>query len=363
MRNQPLKKVRNKQLKELDSTVVQANDLAESVYNLDLYEMRLVAFACSKINSKYDKPERITIKPVDFAKVFQLSTNDLYDSLEKTIKSLASKYVVIPNEKNPKNDRVIPWLCEGEYERGPTANSEIYITFNPKMQPYLYELGRVYTTLDFNIVARLNTPFTNRLYQWLCKERYSDEAIVKGFFERTLTVDWMRKRASIPDTYTWKNFWSRHLKPAIERINALNDIYIDYEFIKKGRNIFAVKFSCMAERAKEIKPIRPRLAKRPKVTKGSHEEGEWMRTNYKILTDYRKALKNYDKSLFLTLPDVRKLYEYCLGLGWMDKAEFYKKEIDERTPTKTIKEKQETAEEKLLRYAKELGVKVSLEKS
>ena len=350
---------------DLGVTVVHANELTESIYNLDIYEIRLIAFACSKINSKKNKPARITVSPLEFAGLFNLPTTTIHKLLKNAVKSLASKYVVLVDKKDNNKERVITWLSEGDYERNPTTdNSEVNLTFSPAMQPYLYDLNKFYTAINFEIVTKLNTPFANRLYQWLCLDRYLDKSKIDGFFTRTLDVNWMKKRAAIPDNYTWQNFFKRHINPAIERINSLNDIYINKpEFIKSGKNITAVKFTCIEEKRKDIKPLRPRLLKRPKVEKGSHAEGKWMRSNIKLLTTYRNELLAYDKTLKLSLPDLRKLHDYHLALGEKDKAAFYKKEIEARTPAKKIKvEKMETAEEKLLRYAKELGVKVSLEK-
>jgi hypothetical protein len=53
-----------------------------------------------------------------------------------------------------------------------------------------------------------------------------------------------------------------------------------------------------------------RLLRRPKVLKGSHEEGVWMRKNAELLLDYLGQSLEYNPDFKLTLPDLKKLISY-----------------------------------------------------
>ncbi|MCK5816240.1 MAG: hypothetical protein KAH07_09880, partial [Flavobacteriaceae bacterium] len=99
--------------------------------------------------------------------------------------------------------------------------------------------------------------------------------------------------------------------------------------IKKGNKIHALTFTYIDEMEKAIsaeingeifsfsekKPIRPRLLRRPKVKKGSHEEGVWQKANFGKLSLYQDQLKAWDSSARLTIPDLKKLIEYSRLFG------------------------------------------------
>jgi len=109
------------------------------------------------------------------------------------------------------------------------------------------------------------------------------------------------------------------------KINTITFTYID-EFSK---NAFSLENGEEIELV-EQKPVRPRLLRRPKVTKGSHAEGEWQRSNLKLLSQYQTNLKSWDKTARLTIPDLRKLIEYSRLFA----SEIYNlaiKELEERT--------------------------------
>ena len=151
-----------------------------------------------------------------------------------------------------------------------------------------------------------------------------------------MTLDEIKTNAGLTGSYSdWRNFKQKVIDPAVLAINTKTNISLDYETIKRGNKTYAIKFLYIDEKdtkqLSDFKPVRPRLARRPKVKKGSHEEGEWMKINFKILRDYRVALKTFDNSLRLTIPDLKKLIEYSRLFG-LDTHEDCKIEIAERTP-------------------------------
>ena len=344
-------------------TVVHSNELIEASYNLTLDEMRLLSFAASKIDSRNKNVGELKIFASDFAKAFNLNKHNSHRNLINSVKALGNKSVIMPLDK--EKNQVLPWLARGVYDKQSTDSSHVVIEFSKYIEPYIFELKERFTAVNFECAARLNTPFAFRLYQWLYKAKSLDKHKKGQGIEVILDINWMKKQACLEGLYDrWVNFRDRLILPSIEKINSETDISVDWQPIKTGRAVTALKFNYVLEKATQKKPLRPRLLKRPKVEKGSHQESEWMRANIKLLTTYRNKLLAYDKSLKLSLPDLRKLRSYHLALGEKDKAAFYKKEIDARTPAKKIKlEKTETPEEKLLRYAEELGVEVSLKKS
>ncbi|MHC6758184.1 replication initiation protein [Yersinia ruckeri] len=66
---------------------------------------------------------------------------------------------------------------------------------------------------------------------------------------------------------------------------------------------------------KRFRPERPALLKRPHVVSGSHEEGEWARTNRSKLIYYREELKRFDSRLELKREDLQLIVNYCRKIG------------------------------------------------
>ncbi|MGL4734275.1 MAG: replication initiation protein [Enterovibrio sp.] len=333
-------------------TAVQSNDLVEASYCLTMDEMRVIALASTKIDSRKKNISEIRIDVSEFIDVYQLQKNHhVYELLHNAVKSIMRKSIKL--DAGNGKIRESTWLDTSQYKKA-SDGSHVLIKFSRTVEPYLFELKERFTSINFEVASRLNTPFSFRLYQWLIKAR-SVKKYKKGeAIAVELEVDWMKEQAQIKGRYeVWGNFYTRVLEPAIAKINGITDISVTTELIKKGRSIHAVRFIYVTESATNSKPLRPKLVKRPSVARGSHEEGEWMRKNIKLLVDYRNALKAYDNKLNLSLPDVRKLHEYCLGVGDKERADFFKQEIDARTsPQKSKKEipsNEEVAPEFLLK--------------
>lgn len=314
-------------------TVVHSNELIEASYNLSVDEMRLIIFVASKIDSRKKNIGEVEVYPAEFADGFGLDRHNMHRNLINAIKSLANKSVTMPLDD--KRNVVLPWLAMGIYDRQPNDGSHVVVAFSQYIQPYLFELKERFTSINFEYAAKLNTPFSFRLYQWLCKAKNLKNSKSGGTVAVELEVEWMKSQAALDGSYErWDHFNDRVIKPAIERINAHTDLSVIYEPVKTGRKVTAVKFNYVVEVASVEKPLRPRLYRRPKVTKGSHAEGEWMRKNLALLFDYESKLKTYDPEAKLTLPDVRKMADYAKVVNtgmWQSLI----KEIDERTKRST----------------------------
>lgn len=293
----------------MDLTIVHSNDLVEASYNLSIDEVRLIAFAASKVDSRKPNVGEITISPSEFSTAFSLSKKNVYRNLIGSIKSLANKSVTMPI--NEKRTAVLPWLALGTYDRHEGDESVVTLRFSQYIEPYLFELSERFTAINFEYASRLNTPFSFRLYQWLIKSKRLHNAIDGQTINVLLEIDWIKSQAGLVGKYSeWDNFSKFVIKPAVDLINSKTDISVTWESIRTGRKVTAIKFNYIEETAKEAKPLRPRLYRRPKVIKGSHAEGEWKRKNAELLLDYLGKSLQYDPAFKLTIPDLKKLIDY-----------------------------------------------------
>ena len=320
-------------------TIVQNNELIASSYKLDIDEMRLLNLALTKIDSRDKNIGMINIYPEEFASMFGLAKKNIWRNMKNSILSIMKKPIQIQfiDEKGERKERIINWLDEAIYYIDQSDSSKIQIEFSRKIEPYIFSLQGNFTKINFEYASRLTTPFSFRLYQWLTKEY----RIKKGkYYDLTMTIEKIKKSAQLENSYArWERFNNGVIKPAIEAINQKTNLSVSYTAIKQGNKVHSLTFTYIDEMQKAIsadsnsesftfaeqKPMRPRLLRRPKVKKGSHEEGEWQKANFQKLSLYQEQLKAWDKVARLTIPDLKKLIEYSRLFG----IETHKEAVDE----------------------------------
>ena len=322
-----------------DLTIVQHNDLIGSSYRLDIDEMRLLNLALTKVDSRNKNEKVITLYPDEFRNMYGLEKKNIWRNMKKATQAIMRKPITLNIESASGKCDILEfhWLEESLYSHSDEDSSFIKIIFSKKIAPYLFELQGNFTKINFEYAARLTSPFSFRLYQWIVREH----RIKKGqYYELTMTLSDIKKSAQLALSYTrWEGFKRRVITPAIEAINQRTNLSVSYTVTKKGNKVHSLTFTYIDEMQKAIsaeskgenftfaeqKPMRPRLLRRPKVKKDSHEEGEWQKANFKKLSLYQEQLKAWDKVARLTIPDLKKLIEYSRLFG----IETHKEAVEE----------------------------------
>ena len=325
-------------------SVVHHNDLIASSYKLNIDEMRLLNLALTKIDSRKPNVGIVEIYPDEFAEMFNLDKKNIWRNMKNSLLSIMQKPVKLRlKDKNGKlKEKVIAWLGATTYFVDQADGAKVELEFTPQITPYLFELQGNFTKINFEYASRLNTPFSFRLYQWLIREH----RIKKGqYYELKMTINDIKNSAQLNNLYpVWMDFKKKIIQPSVDAINQKTNLSLNYNITKKGNKVHSLTFIYIDEVAKMAKalengkevelvaqkPIRPRLLRRPKVTKGSHEEGEWQRANLKLLADYQANLINWDNTARLTIPDLKKLVEYS-RLFSVDIHKKAVKDLEERT--------------------------------
>ena len=153
-------------------TVVHSNELVEAAYTLNVDEMRLILLAATKIDSRKSNIGEIELFPSEFVAAFDTNSKNVYRSLKQAAKGLGRKPIIIPIVGTTKV-RELYWLSYNEYDNDDKGTS-IKLKFNPELSPYLYDLKNNFTVIKFEQAAKLTTPFSFRLYQWLIKAKNLD---------------------------------------------------------------------------------------------------------------------------------------------------------------------------------------------
>ena len=300
--------------------IVFANKLLHAGYSLDINEQRLINLALSKINSKKSNPGKILIYPTEYAKCFGLSKHSVYEQLSSAAESLRDKSVTILDDSGEAFS--IPWVSSAKYEKLKNQGSFINIEFSKEIEPYIFNIEGNFTELFFHNTVKLNTLASFRLYGLLNEVRNYKNYKRRGSVVMNLQLPEMKKKLFLSESYeAWRDFKNRVLLPAIEKINAHTDLCVTFQPKKMGNCITAIEFSYIPQSdGQHI--ARPRLARRPKVKKGSHEEGVWARVNLNRLGGYELSNQNENPAFRLAKADIRRCVEYAKILG-DDKAKSY----------------------------------------
>ncbi|MCP4053024.1 MULTISPECIES: replication initiation protein [Pseudoalteromonas] len=300
--------------------IVFANKLLHAGYSLEVNEQRLINLALSKINSKKSNPGKIVIYPTEYAKCFGLSKHSVYEQLSAAAESLRDKSVSILDDSGQSLS--IPWVSSAKYEKLKNQGSFINIEFSKEIEPYIFNIEGNFTELFFHNTVKLNTLASFRLYGLLNEVRNYKNYKRRGSVVMNLQLPEMKKKLFLSESYeAWRDFKNRVLLPAIEKINAHTDLCVTFQPKKMGNCITAIEFSYIPQSdGQHI--ARPRLARRPKVKKGSHEEGVWARVNLNRLGGYELSNQNENPTFRLAKADIRRCVEYAKILG-DDKAKSY----------------------------------------
>ncbi|MGO3422735.1 MAG: replication initiation protein [Pseudoalteromonas distincta] len=300
--------------------IVFGNKLLHAGYSLDINEQRLINLALSKVNSKKSNPGKILIYPTEYAKCFGLSKYSVYEQLSSAAESLRDKSVSILDDSGQSLS--IPWVSSASYEKVKNQGSFITLEFSEEIEPYIFNIEKNFTRLFFHNTVKLNSLASFRLYALLNEVRNYKNYKRRGSVVMNLQLPEMKKKLFLSESYgAWRDFKNRVLLPAIEKINAHTDIRVTFKPQKIGNCITAIEFSYIPQSdGQHI--ARPRLARRPKVKKGSHEEGVWARVNLNRLGGYELSNQNENPAFRLAKADIRRCVEYAKILG-DDKAKSY----------------------------------------
>ncbi|PRX19647.1 replication initiator protein [Orenia metallireducens] len=213
--------------------IVKENHLIEGFVEMTKNEYKFILYLISKIKKDEEdfRKQKVTVK--EFAEVLGYKGEGLYQYMQEFEDSLIKKHIRIENNEG---DRVkINWLS---YIRYFNDAGTLEIAFNSDLVPYLLNLDTRFTKYLLSNIIGLNSIYSIRIYELLKQyERIKN---------RVIELDDLRKMLGIADDQykRYNNFKQRVLLKAKEELaeNKDTDIYFDFEEIKTGRKVTAIKF-------------------------------------------------------------------------------------------------------------------------
>ena len=242
---------RQKALADRNQYVVKANDLIRKTrYNLTTQQQKIVLFAISKIKPDDSVNTQYELNLEELCEACGLNLDAggyYYKSLKADLKKLAQReWCILPDG----TETTISWIGDATII---PLNSTVYITFNPHMEPYLFELRARYTQYKLQNVLVFKGKYSIRLYEIL--RSYITQKELDNGTEKDIdiAIDDLRNILAVSSYPRWADFDRYVIKNAVEEINeCAEDIHIEYEPIRDGRQIKKILFIITAARAKQM---------------------------------------------------------------------------------------------------------------
>jgi len=210
------------------------NNLTEAKYRITVQEGRVLAWLMSEI---YKNDQDITIFRVsvsELTKLAGLKNKNAYQQMKEVTERLNQRLIKIKDIENNK-ELQSTFVASAEYE---DASGMVEIEISQKLKPYLLNLegGRItYTGLAYTLA--LKSSYSIRIYGLLAQYRVAGH--------RTIELQTLKEMFGIERFKAYERFDvldSKVLKVAYKEINKKTDIRYEYEKIKRGRSIVAIKF-------------------------------------------------------------------------------------------------------------------------
>lgn len=285
--------------------VVKSNNLVEASYKLTLDEMRILLLTIGKIdpNVQNHRPD-FEFTVAEFAERFNSDEKSAYKQVQSAIDKLGGRWALV--ESTPKYDRKVTFLTQQIYFK---AEGRFKIILHEDLIPFVSDIKSKFTKYNLKYIANFNSFHSIRLYEILAQYRST------GWRDVSLTdlKEWLQ----IADKYDrWNNLKQWVLMPAVKEINAKSDLLVDFEIIRRGRAIVALKFTINTkktatniEQKRSAFPHKNKYGRFVKLDKqnpkmSSAEYGNYAKDCLKVLEDF------YTKIEDVTIEDLRNYWVF-----------------------------------------------------
>ena len=200
--------------------------------NYSTGELKVLDTYLSRIDARRPESALVTFTKKEYTELMGIDPSMKKERLKRYTKGLLSNIVTI----DLPNDGYVQYplfsLAECTYEKN---NMVVKIACNERLLSAFFELAEdKYVTYRLKNIIAMNGQYSIRLYT-LLKDKH---------FSWKVPVDELREilGATTKAYKEFKDFNRLIIKRAVEEINEITDIFVEVEYIKKGRPVEAVKF-------------------------------------------------------------------------------------------------------------------------
>lgn len=236
--------------REIDMLVVKSNDLIRhSRFELNLQEYKLILYLISKIRPgdddfrEYDC-DLATVCSIMGVKPCGKNYKDIRDALKAL--SDRSFWVRIGNA-----DALCRWISKVRIYPG---ESRITVRLDDDLKPYLLQLKSSFTAYELEYAMGMRSKYSIRLYEII----HSYSSLER--FE--ISVDDLRRLLNADNYENFKDFRRCVLESSVQEINAVTELQISADPVRRGRSYASVIFEVRRKTAQERAGLIRELGKR-----------------------------------------------------------------------------------------------------
>lgn len=222
-----------------DSSISISNEIIRSAQGLNLWEKRVLMLAVSKIDSKAAVTlgaGEVTLRVTDLVSLYGVNKDSAYQEAKKAAEGIMKRQIRL--KPNDAETNLIQWVIESTYKpREGLINVEVH----PKLIPHLQALKAHFTSYKLSRVSGLQSVYSWRLFELLMQ------------FKRTgllnIPIDDFYHAMDAPESLraNFSNLRNRVIEPAVKEIREKDGLAVEWEAIKAGRKVKALKFTFPTE--------------------------------------------------------------------------------------------------------------------
>ncbi len=272
-----------------------------------------------------------------------------YERLDDLLDSITDKKITFPTDFTVDGHRLrghINWVAGAVPKYDEHGILCVEFGFSPQMKPFLLGLKERFTRFEFLEVAKMKSGFSIRIYQ-MCKAYYF-ENIRHGRNVFAVSIKEFKSRLGIQDKYPdFRNFRRKVLDVAREEINEKTHLRIDFDFIKKGRNITDLRIVINEKADFTPEPIEEETpAPEPARKKATSKPANDLQSRIESLTEAQRrafnTLTEYGVSMVFALDEVLPIIKGSELLGYEDffvlfMLAFFEKKTNVKGPKEKVK--------------------------
>ncbi|MCX7096304.1 MAG: replication initiation protein [Methylococcales bacterium] len=225
--------------------VTQSNKLVEARYNLPLSEQRLILTMIARIQPDDEDFKEYRINVKEFADFLGVDNNSAYREFDKITTAIMTRVLILEESDGPLK---VGWVSSAKYI---VSEGAVLLCFDPKLKPYLLKLKGNFTSSKLEMLLSFKSQYTTRMYNLL--KQY------EKLKEREIKLDLLREILGIrKDQYSlYSNFKKDILESTQRELKSKADLYFEFEEIKYGRRVGAIRFCIVIKNG-----IAPKLDKK-----------------------------------------------------------------------------------------------------
>lgn len=232
-----------------DRWVTMSNALTRAGHGLTLAEKRIVALAVSKLDSYRaltpGEVPRTKITADEYAALAECSMPTAYEALQDATKQLYRRSITFYEPAHKRNGKPLPptkvqmrWVGEARYHDG---EGWVELAWWPPILPHLIGLRRQFTSYQLRQASALRSVYSWRLLELLMRFEST------GWAEYTIEDLCTSMDATEKQRSDFNNIRRRMIEPAVKELQEKDGWLIQWQPIKAGRKVKAVRFTFMRD--------------------------------------------------------------------------------------------------------------------